>query len=175
MAVDDSLKRGPVRPKSSIMEILGKQPAEFERDAMAAAMPGFEPAASPQAEGLESFDPESSDYKACGWAGNKTLPSLRFILKDQSEFGCSYAHLDTAHPGGCQFIPSAPGKGNIIRLRFAGQASVFMVVMEGTGLRRLWEAIMAHRVPWVHELPSGINFHGRDETVVRSITVLEGK
>src|SRR5262245_61357111 len=35
--------------------------------------------------GPEFFDPESADYKAFGWAGNKTLPSLIIILKNGTE------------------------------------------------------------------------------------------
>src|SRR5438093_11373720 len=101
--------------------------------------------------GPESFDPECPDYKAFGWAGNKTLPSLRIILKDGSEKACLYAHLDSECPAdGCEFIPSAPGrKGNVIRLRFAGQCSVFMVIIEGVRLRRVWELIMGHQTLWI--------------------------
>ncbi len=57
------------------------------------------------------------------------------------------------------FLPSAPGcKGNVIRLRIAGDDGVFMVVIEGLRLRRVWELIMAHKTPWIHELPAELDF-----------------
>src|SRR3954451_25385941 len=40
--------------------------------------------------GPESYDPASGDYKAYGWAGNRTLPSLIIIFKDGSEGGFNY-------------------------------------------------------------------------------------
>jgi hypothetical protein len=126
----------------------------------------------PEGAASESFDPESPDYKACGWAGNKTLPSLRLILKDGSEKGLLYSHLDSECPSdGCEFIPSAPGrKGNVIRLRFAGHATVFMIIIEGMRLRRVWELLMAHQTPWIHELPTDVHFINDNEPVVKSIT-----
>jgi hypothetical protein len=126
----------------------------------------------PERDAPESFDPESTDYKAYGWAENKTLPSLRIILKDKSEKGLLYAHLDSECPvDGCEFIPSAPGrKGNVIRLRFAGHTSVFMVIIEGIRLRRVWELIISHQTPWIHELPTDVDFINDKEPVVKSIT-----
>jgi hypothetical protein len=119
----------------------------------------------------ESFDPESGDYKAFGVAGNKTLPSLIIILKDGSECGINYADLATAWPGGSMFLPSAPGcKGNVIRLRIAGDDGVFTVIIEGVRLRRGWELIMGHKMLWIHELPAGMDFNGDDEPEIRSVT-----
>jgi hypothetical protein len=121
--------------------------------------------------GPESFDPDSSDYKAFGWAGNRGLPSLRVILKDGSEHACHYADLDTAHPDGSVFKPSITGhKGNVITLRFAGRAKPFLVIIEGLRLRQVWELLIGHRTPWIHELPTAVSFARDDEPVIRSIT-----
>jgi hypothetical protein len=120
--------------------------------------------------GPEFFDDASADYKAYGWAGNKTLPSLTVILKDGSECGFNYADLASACPDGSMFLPSAPGfTGNVIRLRVAGDDGVFLVVIEGLRLRRVWSLIMGHLTPWIHELPPGMEFVGNKEPVIRSI------
>jgi hypothetical protein len=165
---DDTMTRGKMRSPSSIAEIL-RHPAK---------PPGVEPPPGPpKAEvgdpggGPESFDPESTDYKAYGRPGNKTLPSLRIILKDGSEHGGHYADLATAYPGGSEFVPSAPGgTGNVIRLLFAGQGCPFLVVISGIRLRRVWELLMGHLTPWIYELPPGTAFAGDDEPVIRAIT-----
>jgi hypothetical protein len=139
---------------------------------------GAEPApAGPEPEGdtrggPESFEPGSGDYKAYGWAGNKTLPSLLIIFKDGSEGGINYCDLASAYPGGSMFLPSAPGcRGNVIRLRVAGDAGVFMIAIEGVRLRRVWELIMGHKTPWIHELPAGQEFGRGDEPVIWTITI----
>jgi hypothetical protein len=111
----------------------------------------------------------STDYKAFGWAGNKTLPSLVVILKDGSEYGINYADLGTAWPHCSMFQPSAPGfTGNVIRLRIAGDDGVFMVVIEGVRLRRVWDLIMGHKTPWIHELPA-VDFGGGDDPIIWSV------
>jgi hypothetical protein len=121
--------------------------------------------------GPESFDPEGTDYKAYGRAGNKTMPTLRVILKDGSEWPIVYAHLDTHPLDGSRFLPSLPGrKGNVMRLRVAGQSGVFLVVIEGVRLRRVWELIMGHQTPWIHELPPGAEFVRDGEPVIWSVT-----
>lgn len=136
-------------------------PPELVKDAGESPEPGAGP---------ETFDPASTDYKAFGWAGNKTLPSLIVILKDGSEYGINYADLGTAWPHCSMFQPSAPGfTGNVIRLRVAGDDGVFMVVIEGLRLRRVWDLIMGHKTPWIHELPAGMDFVGSDDPVIRSI------
>jgi hypothetical protein len=168
MAIDDSLLRGRQGVKSRL-----PSPGDIEgrlrhdgADAGSSAGHGSPPQAGP-----EAFNPESGDYKAYGWGENKPLPSLRFILKDRSERAFQYAHLDSHHPDGCQFIPSAPGRGNVIKLRFAGHSGTILVMIEGLRLRRLWELIMSHQTPWIHELPADVNFHGdSDEPVVKSLT-----
>src|SRR5205823_44811 len=119
--------------------------------------------------GPEAYDPASGDYKAFGWAGNKTLPSLVIILKDGSECGVNYGDLASAHPGGSMFLPTAPGcKGNVIRLRVAGDDGVFLIVIEGVLLRRVWELIMGHKAPWIHELPPGAVHLRPEEPVIWS-------
>lgn len=174
MATDDNRNRqtrdnGPRSP-SAIAEMF-RQPAKPALVVDAGPEPTKAEEGDP-GSGPESFDPESTDYKAYGWAGNKILPSLRIILRDGSEKACLYAHLDSQCPDdGCEFIPSAPGhKGNVIRLRFAGHSSVFMVVIEGVRLRRVWERIMAHQAPWIRELPTDVDFLNDKEPVVKSIT-----
>jgi hypothetical protein len=34
----------------------------------------------------------------------------------------------------------------------------------------MWELIIGHRTPWIHELPTAVNFARDDEPVIRSIT-----
>jgi hypothetical protein len=122
--------------------------------------------------GTESFDPECPDYKAFGWAGNKTLPSLILILKDGSSLGINYGDLASACRDGSVFLPSAPGsKGNVIRLRVAGDDGVFLVLLEGGRLWRVWELIMAHKTPWIRELPEGMDFVVGADPVIRSIII----
>jgi hypothetical protein len=124
--------------------------------------------------GTESFDPARTDYKAFGWANNRTVPTLVVILKDGTECGINYADLATAWPGGSSFMPSAPGyAGNVIRLLVAGDAGRFSLVIEGLRLRRVWELIMAHKTPWIHELPAGIAVGGDAEPVIRSVRLEE--
>jgi hypothetical protein len=164
----DTLARGTGPRSPSAIAELFRQPAK-----PALVVPETAPdMRSPEGGGPESFDPEDADYKAFGWAGNKTLPSLRIILKDGSEKGCLYSHLDSECPvDGCEFIPSAPGrKGNVIRLRFAGHSSVFMVIIEGVRVRRVWELLMAHQTPWIRELPTDVDFKNDNEPVMKSIT-----
>lgn len=126
----------------------------------------------PTGAGPESFDPDSDDYKAFGWAGNKTLPTLVIILKDGSEFGINYADLATSWPGGSMFLPAAPGcKGHVIRLRIAGDDGMFSVILEGGRLRRVWDLIMMHKTPWIRELPAGqMDFIGGTDPVIRSVS-----
>jgi hypothetical protein len=124
--------------------------------------------------GSESFDPESPDYKAFGWAGNATLPAFSIILKDGSALGVNYADLASAHQSGSVFLPSAPGcKGNVIRLRVAGDAGVFLVVLEGLRLWRVWELIMSHKTSWIRELPERMDLVGGNEPVIWTITFPE--
>lgn len=121
--------------------------------------------------GPESFEPEGTNYKAFGWAGKKTLPTLRVILKDGSEWPIVYAHLDTNPISGSQFLPRPQGrKGNLIFLRVAGHDGAFMIIIEGVRLRRIWELIMSHQTPWIHELPEGADFVGENDPVIWSIT-----
>jgi hypothetical protein len=146
----------------------GVAPAEAARDPL--PQPKTGPAGREPDGGPEEFDPDSTDYKAFGWAGNRTLPSLVVILKDGSECGFNYADLASACPDGSMFFPSAPGfKGNVIRLRFAGDDGVFLVVIEGLRLRRVWRLIMAHQTPWIYERPEGMEFVDPDGPVIRSI------
>ena len=120
---------------------------ELVRDAGESPEPGAGP---------ECYDAGSSDYKAFGWAGNKTMPALIVILKDGSARAINYCDLATACPGGSMFLPSAPGcKGNVIRLLVAGVDGAFLIVIEGRRLWRLWELIMGHKTPWIHELAGG--------------------
>jgi hypothetical protein len=124
--------------------------------------------------GPEFFDPESADYKAFGWAGNKTLPALIIILKDGTEYAINYCDLASAYPGGSMFLPSAPGfRGNVMRLRVAGDDGAFIIVIEGVRLRRVWELIMGHKTPWIHELPSGFAAVRDGEPVIRSINFID--
>ncbi len=124
--------------------------------------------------GPETFDPESTEYKAFGWAGNVTLPAFSIILKDGSALAVNYADLASAHQGGSVFLPSAPGcKGNVIRLRIAGDDGVFMAVLEGLRLWRVWELIMAHKTAWIRELPERMDFVGGNEPVIWTIALAE--
>jgi hypothetical protein len=124
--------------------------------------------------GPEFFDPESADYKAFGWAGNKTLPSLIIILKDGNEHAINYCDLGSACPGGSMFLPSAPGfKGNAMKLRVAGDDGVFLIVIEGLRLRRVWELIMGHKTPWIQELPARMAVVDQTGPVIRSINFID--
>lgn len=167
-------------PESHGADWLREFMAQLDARPKAAQPPGAQPkppelvkdaATRPEAgAGLESFDPDSADYKAFGWAGNVTVPSLIIILKDGSECGVNYHDLASAYPGGSMFLPSAPGcKGNVIRLLVVGADGLFLVVIEGLRLRRLWELIMGHKTPWIHELPAGVDFTGSADPVIWSI------
>lgn len=154
----------------------GISPADLREDRAAAfkqrdrggGRPGTE-TAEPASE-PESFDPAGDEYKAFGWAGNTTLPSLVLIFRDGSERAIVYAHLDSHPSDGSVFLPSAPGcKGSVIRLRIAGQGGVFIVVIQGLRLRRVWELILGHKTPWIHELPPGVVPLRQDEPVIWSI------
>ena len=167
--------RDKVRPPSPGEIAEDFRPSVLHTQPVREAMPQPETApAWPKPEddpqgGPESYDPASGDYKAYGWAGNRTLPSLIIIFKDGSEGGFNYCDLASAHPGGSMFLPSAPGhKGNVIRLRIAGDDGPFMTVLEGLRLRRVWELIMAHKTPWIHELPAGLDLPGGNEPVIWS-------
>lgn len=154
-------------PKAYLQSEQAVKPERFLRERAAPTPLGQ---ADPAPAGSESYDPES-DYKACGWAGNKTLPTLRLILKDGSEIAIVYGHLDTNPVNGSSFVPKPPGrKGNLIFLRAVGFDGVFMVVIEGIRLRRIWELIMSHQTPWICELPDGMDFASNDEPVIWSIT-----
>src|SRR5262245_3917975 len=71
-----------------------------DRSASVPTSAGISPAGGEDADaGPEGFDPESTDYKAFGWAGNKAVPSLTLILKDGSAAGINYCDLASAYPG----------------------------------------------------------------------------
>ena len=166
MAMDDDTLTRPLSP-SEIIRDLRENPNRRRSPAVAEPPPATtEPA---EEFGPERYDPTRKDYKAFGWAGNSTVPSIRFIAKDQSERAFSFTHLDSHEPGGCEFIPSERGRPNVIRLRFAGASSVFMVFIEGRNLHRGWELIIGHQTPWVAEYPGDMDTLGNDEPVVKSI------
>jgi len=162
--MDDSLTRSrPKSPDEILRSLQAKARGVEQPDAPRAASVPVPPPDEP-----EAFDPDPEHYQA--WRpGTQTVPSVRFILKDRSERGFAYAHLDSKHPGGCEFIPSAPGKGNLIRLRFAGAASATMVTLEGRNLRRGWAQLIAHQTPWVCEYPADIDTVGADEPIITAI------
>lgn len=125
-------------------------PSAASSPAATAPAEGLDPAAGP-----ESFDAASDDYKAYGWGGGRPHASLRLIFKDGSEKAIVYGHLDSHPLAGSEFLPALPGrKGNLIRLRISGQNCVFLVVIAGLFLRRVWELILLHQTPWIHELPA---------------------
>jgi hypothetical protein len=130
---------------------------------------------TPRDDELDAYHPDGQDYRACGRVGNRILPSLRFILKDGSEQHAAYAHLDTRRPEGSEFIPSVTGKGNVIRLRFAGASSALLVEITGRNLRLVWMRIIEHLTPWVHEYPGAIDALGELEPVISSFTFTEIK
>ena len=140
------------------------------REAAATPEPAREAGELPEpGAGPECFDDGNGDYKAFGWAGNKTMPTLMVILKDGTALAINYCDLATACVGGSMFLHSAPGcKGNVIRLRIAGVDVPFLVVIEGRRLWRLWELLMGHKTPWIHELPA-VDFGGGDEPVIWSV------
>lgn len=168
---DDSLIRTRPRSPSEVIRDLRENPTGVPKKPAVENADGLAAAELPGAEdfGGEFFDPTSRDYKAFGWAGNKTLPSLRFILKDGRQPCGFYHHLDSRYPDGCEFIPSAPGKGNVIRLRYVGASSAFSVTLEGRNLRRGWELIVSHSTPWVREYPSDMDTLGDAAIVVNAI------
>jgi len=163
---DDTLTRRP--SPSDILRELRENPAGRRNPPPEQPTPATPPEAAEEF-GPESYDPRRKDYKAFGGAGKRTLPSLVFVMKDRSERAVSYAHLDSHYPGGCEFIPSAPGKGNLIRLRFAGASVIFTVEIEGRNLHRCWELIMGHLTPWVAAYPADIDTLAADEPVIKSI------
>lgn len=166
--MDDSLTRTRPTSPSELIRNLRENPAgRSNPQAAEAPLPATPPDAVEF--GPEVYDPDRKDYKAFGWAGNRTVASIRFIHKDQSEIGCSFAHLDTHYPGGCEFIPSAPRRGNLIRLRFAGASVTFMLEIEGRNLRRCWELIMGQQTPWVAEYPADMDTEGVAVTVIKAI------
>jgi hypothetical protein len=132
-------------------------------------------AAPPLGSGPESFDPAGTDYKAFGWASNKTVPTLLLIFADGREKAVVYGQLDSDPDNGSEFLPSAPGqKGSVLRLRVAGSARVFFVVIEGAVVRHVWELIMAHKTPWIRVLPPG-GVPTRGEPVIWSIAFEKAK
>src|SRR5262245_7055978 len=111
--MDDSLTRSRPKSPDEIIRSLQARTGAMERPI---ELPAAAPAATPAPQDEpQAFDPDATEYQAFGRAGNQRVPSLRFILKDRSERGFAYAHLDSLYPGGCEFIPSAPGKGNVIK------------------------------------------------------------
>lgn len=112
------------------------------------------------------FNPEEKVYRAHSRADQRMVPAISFILRDAAERFFQYGDLDTDYPGGCEFIPSAPGKGNVIKLQFAGSRAVVLVTIEGRNLRQLADDIRRQRIAWVHELPAGIDFTDKDGCVI---------
>lgn len=118
---------------------------------------------------LDSFNPDHENYQAYARPSPHQVPSVNFISRDLSVRTCFYAHLDTDHPGGCQFIPSALGKGNVLKLQFAGARAVIEVTLEGRKLWHLYEYLVQERMLWVYELPEARDFEEDDKPVVHSI------
>jgi hypothetical protein len=172
--MDTNDRLTPSRPMapSDIVRELDRKASAAAKSLRAAPHRHPIPESPADADEPEAFDAESGDYKAYGRTGKHSVPTLRLIFKNGSQRPCQYAHLDTHDPDGSEFIPSAPGgRGNIIRLRFAGHSSVVIVTIEGVRLHRLWEQITGHLTPWVHELPAEADFSGGDDPVIRSITM----
>jgi hypothetical protein len=179
--VDDNGNVIDIHRKMSIREMVEHPPPSRgpESPPRPSGAPGRQPepvqAAPERREAVgdpESFDPDSADYKAYGWASNKTQPSLRVILRNGAECYLPYADLEpAAYPGGCEFVPSAPGRtGCVIILRLGGRGAPFVVIIEGLRLRRVWELICGHRTAWIHEAPAATRFQSDTEPVIRSIT-----
>ena len=168
--MDDRLARSrSISPGDILRELTEEHPASRPWRPELAPAAVDTPMQAPASAGPEEFDPDSRDYKAFGRSISRSLPSLRFILKDQSERACCYAHLDSHHPDGCQFLPSLPGKANVIKLRFAGASVAMTVTIEGRHLRPLWELIVGHATPWVHEYPAAMDTEGKGVPVVTAI------
>ena len=154
--MSDTLARDRFRPPSGIRAILEAPPegARNEQDGPA------------EAEGLETFLPESTAYQAHARPGNKLLPSIHFILRDRSIRTCQFMHLESDS----RFAALPQGKGQRLAFRFAGSIAV-AVVVEGRNLWRLYDYITQHRMPWVCELPEGRDFEGERAAVVHSIII----
>jgi hypothetical protein len=174
------LRKETGKDRTSPAESPGRD--EHARDRSAGGQAGTAPAESVSSEevdqnpggGPENFNPSDADYKAFGWAGNKTQPSLVIIVKDGSEYSINYCDLASACPNGSMFLPAAPGcDGNVIRLLVSGPNGTFMIVAEGELLRPVWGLVMAHKTPWIRELPAGADFVQGDQPVIRSIGFAE--
>jgi hypothetical protein len=119
--------------------------------------------------GHDTFDPESTAYRAHAKPASLMLPSVHFIFRDRSIRTCQYYQLES--DSGFTTLPQ--GKGNRLVFRFAGSSNV-EVVIQGRNLWKLYDSLTQHRIAWVYELPADRDFESDGATVIHSIAVESG-
>lgn len=158
--MSDRFTRERVQPQSSIRAMLDEPSTTAGRENWDRTEESF---------GHETFDPESSTYRAHAKAAPLMLPSVHFIFRDRSIRTCQYHQLESDS----SFVTLPQGKGNRLAFRFAGSSSV-EVVIQGRNLWKLYDSMTQHRIAWVHALPADRDFESDGATVVHSIAIESG-
>lgn len=144
-----------VQPQSSIRALIDNPAGKPPREA---------PSDPEEPDGLADFSADDSAYQVHARPVPKMLPSVHFIMKDQSIRTYQYHQLDSDS----RFTALPGGKGHRLAFRFAGSVVVQVVIL-GRNLWKLYDYLSQHRMAWVHEIPEERDFAGDAEAVVHSI------
>lgn len=112
-----------------------------------------------RAEEFELLPKAGDDYKAHSRPSNKPGTTLHIMLKDGTYDGFPWAGLDRIR----LMRSEKTGGGMALVLTFAG-ARVLDVTISGRNLGYLHALLGQHRLAWIRELPSGIDF--QDDAVI---------
>jgi hypothetical protein len=99
--------------------------------------------AQPEDELADSDLPDASaPYRAHALPANKPVYTLHCCLGKDGYRSFQYVHLDSDNSF------QTASAGHVITLRFAG-TQVMQVTLKGRNLRRLYDNLHQHRIPWI--------------------------
>jgi hypothetical protein len=112
-------------------------------------------------EGL-TLPEHSGAYQAFARATTEPVYTLHCLLGPAGVRSFQYVQLESDSSF------TVEKRGQVISLRFSGVKTV-AVIIRGRNLRKLYDLVHQHRIPWVMQLEAGRDFAAGDEAVITSI------